>query len=97
MYSSLRRGWLFGSQDFRERMLKLLEKGGTRLKKADGYNGDQLNDHGERRARALIEAGLSVFGMRLEDLKGRPKGDERKALLAALIRAETTMKLDWIA
>jgi len=97
VYSSLRRGWLFGSQEFREKMLKLLEKGGKKIRKANGYHGEQLNDHEERRARSLIEAGLKVFEMSEEELKKQPKGDWRKAMLAAMIAGETTMRLDWIS
>jgi len=97
VYSSLRRGWLFGSQGFRESMLSLLEKRGKKIKKANGYHGAQLSDYGEKKARALIEAGLKVYGLGLEELRKQPKGEERKALLAAMIQDETTMKLDWIS
>lgn len=95
--SSLRRGWVFGSQSFREKMLKVLAPEGKTIKKANGYYGAQLRDHGERRARALLDAGLQVFGMEAETLRKQPKGDWRKALLAAMIQAETTMKLDWMS
>ena len=97
VYSSLRRGWLFGSQGFRESMLGLLEGRGKKIKKANGYHGTQLSYHGERRARALIAAGLKAYGLKLDELRKQPKGDERKSLLAAMIQDETTMKLDWIS
>ena len=97
VYSSLRRGWLFGSQEFREKLLKLLEKGGKKIRKANGYHGEQLNDHGEKRARALIKAGLKEMGMSLEELRAQRKGDWRKGLLAAMVQDETTMRLDWIS
>lgn len=63
---------------------------------ANGYHGPQLHDHGEKRARALIRAGLEHFKIDAKKLKETPKGDWRKGLLAAMIQAETTMKLDWI-
>jgi len=97
VFATLRRGWVLGSQEFRESMLKLLEKAGKKMEKANGYHGPQLHDHGERRARGLIEAGLKVFEMSAEELKEQRKGDWRKALLAAMIQGETTMKLDWIS
>lgn len=97
VYSSLRRGWLFGSQEFREKLLSLLEKGGRKIKKANGYHGEQLNDHGARRAARLIEAGLKVFQVSKEELRAQAKGDWRKGLLAAMIQDETTVRLDWIS
>lgn len=97
VYSALRRGWLFGSQKFREEMLGLVEKRKKRIQKANGYHGPQLHDHGEKRARRLISAGLAHFEVDLATFQGARKGDWRKGLLAAMIHAETTMKLDWIS
>ncbi|MGA7213264.1 MAG: hypothetical protein WBX20_03570 [Terrimicrobiaceae bacterium] len=62
VYSSLRRGWLFGSEHFREKLLRRLAKRPTRMEKANGYHGPQLNDYAEKRARALIRAALEHFG-----------------------------------
>lgn len=76
---------------------KFLDKGGKKIRKANGYHGSQLNDHGERRARALIEARIEVYDMSLEKLRAESKEDWKKALLAAMIQDETTMRLDWIS
>ena len=97
VHSALRRGWFFGSQKFREKLLKLLKKRDARIQKAHGYHGPQLHDYGEERARALIRAGLEHFAMDAEELKRARKGDWRKGLLAAMIQGETTMRLDWIS
>jgi putative transposase len=96
LYSSLRRGWFFGSENFREKLLKMLSQRPTRIEKANGYHGAQLNDYGEKQARALIRAALEHFGTNLAAFRETRKGDWRKGLLAALIQKETTMKLDWI-
>ena len=42
--SALRRGWFFGSQEFREMLLKLAAKtlAGRAKRKADGYQGAEL-------------------------------------------------------
>ncbi len=96
VYSSLRRGWLFGSEHFREKLLRMLAKRPTRIEKANGYHGPQLNDFAEKRARALIQAALEHFGTDLATLRRARKGDWRKGLLAAMIQKETTMRLDWI-
>jgi putative transposase len=99
VHSALRRGWFFGSQEFRERLLKLAAKTltGRAKRKADGYQGADLKDHGERRAERILEAGLEHFGVSRKELRSAAKGDWRKGLLAALIQKETTVRLDWIS
>jgi hypothetical protein len=96
VYSSLQRGWFFGSEHFREELLKMLAERPVRIEKANGYYGPQLNDYAERRAKALIRAALEQFGTDLPTLRQARKGDWRKRLLAAIILKERTMKLDWI-
>ena len=60
VYSTLRRGWFFGSQEFREMLLKFAAKklAGRAKRKADGYQGAELRDHGKRRAERILQAGL---------------------------------------
>lgn len=94
----LRRGWCFGAEAFRERMLKLA---GGRIanrgkRRADGYRGGEVRDHGLGRAARLLEAGLEEFGLSLGQLAGLKKGDWRKGLVGWMIRAETVAGLDWI-
>ena len=69
--STLRRGWFFGSQQFRETLLKLAAKTlAERAKReADGYQGVELSDHGERRAEQILQAGLEHFGLSGEELR----------------------------
>jgi len=99
VHSAMRRGWFFGSQKFREKLLKLAagklrERAG---KKSDGYNGEDVRDHGEQRARELLQAGLGYFQTTHSELRDARKSDWKKGLLAELIRAETTMRLDWVS
>ena len=96
VYSSLRRGWFFGSEKFREKLLRMLAKRPARIEKANGYYGPQLNDYSEKRARGLIRAALEHFRTDLATLRRARKGDRRKGLLAAMIQKETTMRLDCI-
>jgi hypothetical protein len=51
----------------------------------------------EARAGAIINAGLSEFGWTDADLEESKKSDWRKAILAYLVRRDTTMSLDWIS
>ena len=99
VHSALRRGWFFGSQEFREMLLKLAAKtlAGRAKRKADGYQGAELRDHGERRAERILQAGLEHFGVSREELRSAAKADWRKGLVASLIQKETTVRLDWIS
>ena len=77
-------------------LLKLAAKrlAGRVKRKADGYQGADLRDHGERWAERILEAGLEHFGVNREELRTAAKGDWRKGLLAALIQKETTVRLE---
>jgi putative transposase len=96
--STLRRGWFFGSQAFRERMLRMMARtlasGGKR--REDGYRGSEIKDHGIERAQSIIAAGCKELQVSLEELRGQAKSDWRKALLAELVQSRTIMRLDWI-
>jgi hypothetical protein len=81
VYSSLRRGWFFGSETFREKLLGMLAKRSGEIEKANGYHGPQLNDYTERRARGLIRAALERFGTDLATLRRARKGGWRKGVL----------------
>jgi len=100
--SALRRGWVFGSQKFREKLIKMASgKLGDRGKdggksQSDGYHGAEISDHEKWRDGVLLRAGLSFLKVELEELRKARKGDERKGLLAEIVQAETTVRLDWI-
>ncbi len=97
VYSSLQRGWFFGSQKFKEELLERLK--GRVPKRGPGGRIDAAvrKDHGERRGLELIQAGMEVFGILEKDLRAAAKGDWRKGILAEMVQRETTMTLDWIS
>lgn len=99
IHSTLRRGWVFGSQKFRESLLALAGRSfEIRSKgKSNGYHGAASRDHGEKRAAELLASGLRHFQLGQEELKATRKSDMRKCLLADLIQAQTSVRLDWIA
>ena len=96
LQATLRRGWYFGSQDFKERMLALIERTGGFEKKGNGYHGEQMQDHVEARARRILEAGCEVLGIGSEEFRSRKANDEEKVLVAEVIASETSMRLDWL-
>ena len=100
LQSTLRRGWCYGSPTFKERMLELAEdllsRRSSRRKASKNYRGEEVNDHGERRANEVVRAGLEAFGLEDEDLESMKKSADEKALIASLIREGTTVRLEWI-
>jgi len=97
VYSSLQRGWFFGSQEFKEELLKRV-KGIVPGRKAGGrIDAAVRKDHGEKRGKDLIRGGLEVFGISVKDLRAAAKSDWRKGVLAEMVQRETTMTLDWIS
>lgn len=96
--STLRRGWYYGRESFRDRLLKkanaVVKRPRTSRKRSRGQNG---GDHGEAEARRLIAEGLARAGMKRRELTKLAKGDIRKARIAARVRATTTMSLQWVA
>lgn len=99
VHAALRRGWFFGSQSFKENLMAKLKiklaEGGKR--RANGYYGPEMRDHGQALAGKLADEGCAYFGLQEEDLQALPKGDERKALIASMIHRQTTVPLDWIS
>jgi REP-associated tyrosine transposase len=98
IHSALRRGWLFGFQAFRERMLRFLARnlalGGKR--REDGYRGAEIRDHDIQRADSIIAVGCKTLKVSLEKLQRGAKSDWRKTLLAELVQSQTVMSLEWI-
>jgi len=95
-WKPIRRGWYFGSDAFRDRLLNRLDavlKGHRR----ESYGGEALRHHEEAGALRLLERGLDALGIRQTDLPAWPKNERRKAVLAWLIRKNTTMSSEWIS
>ena len=96
---ALRRGWYLGEDSFRDRLLPLVEKvKGIKPRERRKTTGLE-KDYGERDAEQMIqkcgaELGLPTQGRELGSLR---KGDERKALMAALLRGRTAVSTEWIA
>ena len=64
-----------------------------------GVNTDlaELKESDARKAQRLVREMLREAGWMEEKLKHRPKGDIKKARIAAQFRSETTMTWLWIA
>ena len=91
----LRRGWVLGSEAFRDRMSELVA-GVVKGKRRDSYTGDELRRHDESAAQDILARGLEALGMKLASVRMLRHSDLRKQCLAWLIRTQTIVGDDWI-
>lgn len=91
-YGLIRRGWLYGSDEFRQARL---------LEAADvvhpHHYGEERREASEAKARSIVAAELKKLRWTVEDLQSSRMGDPRKVRIARRLRTETTMTLKWIA
>ena len=99
LQSTVRRGWYFGTEKFREKLVKILARTPVKLakKKSAGYVGRQTRDHGIAEAERLIRCGEEVFGVGAGEWKDLRKGDWRKGVLAGLVRERSLVDNGWLA
>ena len=99
LQSTLQRGWYFGTESYREKMLGLLERLQTdgKRKASSGYTGEEQMDHNVAQAQKIVKAGLVTFNLGKKELRDLRKSDVRKVVIASVIREKTTVRLAWIA
>jgi hypothetical protein len=91
MLKALRRGWCFGSEEFRQRTLELMASG------AKKPSGAIRAAHNEQEAERLVAAGLEAVGLAVGDLAQAAKSDPRKIAVAAVVKSRTIVGNEWIA
>jgi REP element-mobilizing transposase RayT len=89
---AFRRGWCYGSPEFRAQMLELLEAG-----LGENHSPDQRRETAEAKAERIIGEVLRELGCTAEELRSRQKCDPQKVALAARLRRETTLTVKAIA
>ncbi|MDP4849577.1 MAG: hypothetical protein NWQ95_04440, partial [Verrucomicrobiales bacterium] len=91
------RGWFWGSEAFRERLVARIEKMGER--KSRNYRSRSegpAKDHGLRRAEEILAEGAKHFGFTGEELRQNRWGDWRRSAVAWAIAKETSVPQEWI-
>ncbi len=96
LQSTLRRGWYWGSQEFKEALLKRLNKISPKSNRGYRY-GMQAQDHDEKRAEALLSDGLRYHGLNKSKLAQLRGTHPAKAELAWVLFSRTALSQDWIA
>jgi len=60
----MKRGWVYGSDDFLEKMSEKLKGVLSKKDAENGYTGRQMRDYGLLRADEILKAGLSHYGLK---------------------------------
>jgi REP element-mobilizing transposase RayT len=97
--AALRRGWYLGEESFKDKLLAMVDRAKGQKKNPRRSAVDLVNAHGEAEAERLItQVGRFLrLPLRSGELGKLRKGDERKVLLALLLRKRTTVGMKWIA
>ena len=95
-WDRIRRGWYLGSAQFRDRLLEKLESLPGRNKVKAGAV-EVGSDHAQWQAERIAWAGLKFFRLSESELVKLPKSDQRKVLIARLLKAHTGVTLAWIS
>jgi DNA-directed RNA polymerase subunit H (RpoH/RPB5) len=95
-WKGIRKGWAFGSEEFRERITELMETS-IAGRKRSSYSGQLVRKHDERQAAELIDRGLERLGLSKKALPLLKKGDPRKKALAWMLKSNTIVKNEWIS
>ncbi len=88
----IRRGWLFGREDFVARLLDRLDD-----KIGEHHRAVERSETEEEKAQRIVRRALSELGWPDEELARKRKSDASKVALARRLRAETAVSLKWIA
>ena len=94
-WSKIRRGWFFGSDEFRMKIQDTLDAV-VSGKRRDSFMGEEIRKHDEKEAERLLQHGLECCGLTEEALPKLKKGDDRKKVIAWYIRKKTSVRTEWI-
>jgi REP element-mobilizing transposase RayT len=91
-WKAVRRGWFLGGAQLREQVLEMM--GGEM---GEHHGGEEKQETDEQKAQRLVREELAKRRWTEQDLKRCRKTDARKVKMAARLRRESVMTLDWIA
>ena len=97
LQSTLKRGWYWGSQEFRERVLDLYGKIVSGKKNRDYQTSPLLKDRGLQQCEAWLQEACQHYQTKEEELLAGKRGDWRKASVAWRICKFTVVPQGWVA
>ncbi|MEX2577841.1 MAG: transposase [Verrucomicrobiales bacterium] len=102
LQSTLRKGWYWGGETFKEALLERLDqvKGGQLPVAKDFRSSGQAKDYSVRDAETIIAQAARHFGIEgggRDDFAGLPRGDLRRVAVAWALSRKTSLRQAWIA
>jgi hypothetical protein len=85
-------GWCLGSEEFRQELLAQVSELAS-----PKHAGEEIRQSALAKAQRIAQEELDTLGWTERELQGRRKSDPQKVRVAARLRRETTMTLEWIA
>lgn len=97
--STLTRGWYWGSQEFRERLEKMIEKLDSNKPGPSSHKQSkkEVPKHGTQEASRLLLDGMKTFGVKRQDLLQSKGSYLPKVVIAYAIHMKTSASQKWIA
>lgn len=95
-YKALRRGWVFGREEFKEELKEPLNRELEGLRR-ETVSGEPRRLHDEHEANGLLRSTCGVVGLRLAEKDRLRKNDLRKQTAAWFLFRKTPMGQDWLA
>ncbi len=89
-FKALQRGWCVGSETFRKELL-------VQMRAGPEHYGEEIRESAEEKASRIVAAEIKRLGWRPADLERRRKSDPEKVRIAAALRRETTVTMEWVA
>ena len=97
LQSTLRRGWYWGSQALRDRLLEYKKADGRKARNRNYRCSEQERDYGLAEAERLVSEGLKWFALSAKEMRALKGSDERKVAIAEAISQQTSASQQWIA
>src|SRR5436190_13635848 len=91
-FEALRKAWCLGNEEFRRELLAHVNEAAS-----SKHAGPEIREAADAKAEQIAREELARLGWTEVELRGYPKGHLHKVRIAARLRQETTMTLDWIA
>ena len=91
-WKGVRRGWFLGGAQLKEQVLERMS-----CQVGEHHGGEEKQETDEQKAERLVQEELRKGRWTEQELGKRRKTDGAKVKMAARLRAETVMTLDWIA
>ena len=97
LQSTLRRGWYWGSETFKERLLDAYGSESIEGSRRSMKSSPALKDFALGSAEAILRDGMKHYGMTEEEMGSHSRGDLRRASIAWAIWKRTSVPQAWMA